>query len=251
MPVAFQPESPQYVYAVIPADRAPDTCATGVDAQPLGTVRHGKLAALVSPAVTERIRPSRANLTAHEEVVGWAHRRGPTMPIRFGTVMPGETAVLRDLLEPGRHQFETLLAEFAGKDEYRIKCRYLPDVAVREVLEASRTIQRLRAQAGRGASPAAQVRLGELVFAGLERLRHRDGAAVMDVLGGHVIAWEPIEDRSDEVALHAAVLVDRSAAERMEQSLERFGRSQRSRLRIELIGPLPLWDFTQAMPGAA
>ena len=251
MPVAYQPETPQYVYAVVAADLVPPIEETGVDGQPLGCVRHGKLAALVSPMIRERIRPSRANLTAHEQVVGRAHRTGPTLPIRFGTVMPGETAVLRDLLEPGRRQFESVLAEFAGKDEYRIKCRYLPDVALGEVVESSRAIQRLRARSAQGIRPAEQIRLGELVFAGLERLRYHDAAAVMDSLAGHVLGWEQIEDKSEDVAFHAAVLVDRSAAKRMEETLERLGLEQKHRLQLELIGPLPLWDFTQAIPGAA
>ena len=251
MPVAFQPESPKYVYAVVPADVAGDVEEAGVDGQPVAMVRHGRLAAIVSPAARERIRPSRANLAAHQNVVGAAHRLGPALPVRFGTVMPGETAVIRDLLEPGRHQFEQFLAEFDGKDEYRVKCSYLPDVALREVVEGSRAIQKLRTQAGPGAHPSKQLRLGELVFAGLERLRHRDAGAVLDSLAPHVVAWEQIEDGSDDVALHAAFVVDRAAVERMEQALERFGQAQKERLHVELIGPLPLWDFSQATPGAA
>lgn len=251
MPVAFQPESPLYVYGVVPADLARRDEERGVDGQPVSFVRHGKLAAVTSPAIRDRIRPSRANLAAHQDVVSRAHRRGPILPVRFGTVMPGETAVVRDLLEPARHDFEAVLADFAGKDGYRIKCCYLEDVALREVVESSRAIQRLRAQAVAGTHPSNQIRLGELVFAGLERLRHRDAVAVMDAVAGHVLAWEEIEDGSQEVALHAAVMVERSAVARMEEALERFGRAQKDRLRVELIGPLPLWDFSQAAPGAA
>lgn len=249
--MAFQPESPQYVYAVVPADLARSVHETGVDEQPVGYVRHGNVAALTSPAVRDRVRPSRANLAAHQHVVGSAHRNGPALPVRFGTVMPGETAVVQDLLEPGRHDFETLLSQLAGKDEYRVKCRYIGDVALREVVEGSRSIQRLRAKAGPNARPAMQMRLGELVFAGLERLRHQDAVAVIDALAPHVLAWDQIEDATEDVALHAALLVDRAAVSRMEQALERFGQAQEHRLQIELIGPLPLWDFSQATQGAA
>jgi len=251
MPVASQPESPQYVYAVIPADLARFVHETGVDEQPVGHVRDGNVAALTSPAVRNRVRPSRANLTAHQHVVSHAHHVGPVLPVRFGTVMPGETAVIRDLLEPGRHDFETLLAQFEGKDEYRIKCSYLEDVALREVVEGSRSIQRLRGRTGPQSSPSNRMRLGELVFAGLERLHHQDAVAVLDTLTPHVLAWEQIEDATEDVALHAALLVDRAAVTRMEQALERFGQAQKHRLQVELIGPLPLWDFSQTTPGAA
>lgn len=252
MPVAFQPEAPLYVYAVVPASPAICVEATGVDGQPVTPVCHGHLAALVSPAIRERVRPSRANLTAHQDIVSRAHQLGPVLPVRFGTVMPGEAAVIRDLLQPGRRDFEMLLADFEGKDEYRVKCRYLPDVALREVVEGSRTIQRLRARAGEGAHQSVQLQLGELVFAGLERLRHRDAAAVLEALGPHTLAWEQIGDAAEEdLALHAALLVDRSAAGRMERALEQLAEAQKHRLQLELIGPLPLWDFSQATPGAA
>lgn len=252
MPVAYQPDGLQYVYAVVPAGsgRPGDE---GVQGGRVGAIRYGPLAALTSPVETERIRPSRANLSAHQQVVGSAHRAGPALPVRFGTVMPGEAAVVGELLEPGRRQFEDMLAHFEGKDGYRVKCRYLADVALREVVEGSRAIQRLRAKvaaAGSAAGQGDQVRLGELVFAGLERLRYRDSENVRGALAPHILAWEPLEDGADEVAVHGAVLVERTAAPGLEEALERLADTESGRMAVELIGPLPLWDFTQAAPGA-
>lgn len=252
--MTFQPESPLYVYAVVTEGMTRTVSAVaseGVDGQPVSFVRHGNLAALTSPTVRDRVRPSRANLTAHQNVVSAAHDLGPVLPVRFGTVMPGEAAVISDLLQPGRHDFETRLSDFEGKDEYRVKCRYLPNVALREVVDGSRSIQKLRARVAAGAHQSVQVQLGELVFAGLERLRHHDAASLIHAVTPHVLAWDEIEDSTEDVALHAALLVDRSAVRRMEQALEHFSEEQKHRLHLELIGPLPLWDFSQATPGAA
>lgn len=242
----------QYVYAVVPAISADPPAEAGIDGGPIGLIRHGSVAALATPVDSDRVRPSRANLNAHQQVVGAAHKRGPVLPVRFGTVMPDAAAVAEELLEPGADRFESMLAEFEGKDEFRVKCRYLPDVALREVVQRSKPVQRLRARmrsAGSGARQAEQVRLGELVMAGLEQIREEDGDAVLNALAPHILAWEPADDKAEDVPFHAAVLVDRPRIGELEQLLERIAAEQQDRMQVELIGPLPLWDFSRVSAG--
>lgn len=244
----------QYIYAVVAAGGSARGDQAGIEGLPVGAVAHGPVAALTSPAPEGRVRPSRANLTAHQKVVSEAHAAGPVLPVRFGTVMPNRAAVVDELLEPRRRHLEELLRQLEDRDEFRVKCRYLPDVALREVVERNRTIRRLRERmtaAGRAPRQGEQIQLGELVMAELERLRRADAAVVMEWLSPHVLAWEPVDDPSDDVPLHAAVMVDRRTVAHLEASLERVAERQRDRMHVELIGPLPLWDFTQLVAGAA
>lgn len=245
-------EALHHIYAIVPADRTARLEASGIEDRPVSAVACGPVAAVTSPAGSQRVRPSRANLSAHQKVVSAAHAVGAVLPVRFGTVMP-RSAVLADLLEPDHARFADMLADLEGKDEFRIKCRYLPDVALREAVEANRSVQRLREKvrsAGRGARHADRIRLGELVFAELERLRHRDGAALMEPVAPHILAWEPIDDPSDDVPLHVAVLVDRRSLPKLEAVLEQAAARQEGRVRVELIGPLPPWDFSHVSAGA-
>ncbi len=242
-----------YVYAVVPAGSAPQVEATGIDGALVGHVRCEAVAALTSSVGGPRVRPARANLLAHQSVVSCAYAAGPVLPVRFGTVMP-ESAVDADLLEADHDRLAAMLADFAGKDEFRIRCRYLTDVPLREIVETNRSVQRLR-QRVRAGGPAAgrstQVRLGELVFAEMEKVKERDAAAVFQRLAPHLLAWEPLEDRSDDTALHAAVLVERGEIAKMEAALEQISREQVQRIQLDLIGPLPPWDFSHVSAGAA
>lgn len=243
-PSDLPPGVPLYVYAVTPA-RASRSARElkGVEDAPLGTVASGGLAVVVSPFRGDRVRPTRANLAAHQQVVEELHRQSPVLPVRFGTVLPGEEAVIAELLGTGAAGLESLLGDLDGKDEYRVKARYLPDVALREVVEGSRAIRDLRGRS-RGSDRAAQMRLGELVMAGLEQLRERDAEEVLERLAPHAAATRLLDTRSEDVVAHLALLAERTRAEALEQALEALIDEQRGRMQLELVGPLPAWDFS-------
>lgn len=239
----------QYVYAVVPSDipaRRLDG-QRGVDGQPLRLVTEGAVAAIVSPTESERVRPTRAALRAHEEVAALAHRSRPVVPVRFGSLFPDTEAVARDLLAANQLELEDLLEAVRGKDEFRIRARYLSQVALRDVVARYPEIQRLRRRIARlsgGAERSAGVQLGEMVMAGLESLREEDAADIMDEVAPLVVASEQLADRSEDTALHAAFLVDRSRIGDLEGAIERVAKRQMERLQLELTGPLPPWDFT-------
>jgi hypothetical protein len=237
----------QYVYAVVPSSH--DRVLTerpGIGHAPVGAVSVGSIAALVSDAPEGRLRPSRANLTSHEEVVCSAHAVMPVLPFRFGTVMPDERAVCDQLLAPNEARFAEALEELTGKDEFRLRARYLPDVALRDVLQRSPRLRKLRDRTAGGGRLAIgdRIQLGELVFAELQRLREWDSSAIMQVLARHVVAWTILSDASDDVALYAACLVHRKSIPNWEAALGSLADSEVRRLRFEVVGPLPAWDFT-------
>lgn len=249
----------QYVYGIVPSSGTGRFEGSGIGDTPVEVMTHGRIGALISPVMGARVRPSRANLMAHQQVVSAAHSSGPVLPVRFGTVMPDRAAVVSELLEPDRQHFETLLSHLDGKDEYRVKCQYLSEIPLREVVARSRSLQRLRQRvqsAGPSARPSDRIALGELVVAELERLREIDSAQMLEALTPHILAWEPLADSpgdpsSPEGPLHAAVLVDRGETARLEAALERTAEAQRGRMSVELTGPLPPWDFTHVTAGAA
>lgn len=245
----------RYVYAIVAAETAAPRDVKGLDGRPLAVIRQGSVSALVSTVDSDRVRPSRANLSAHHDVVASAHGLGPVLPVRFGTVFPDEDAVKVELLGPEQFRLEAMLADFEGTDEFRIRCRYLPDVAVREVVERNPGIRKLRSRAAAAPSSVArqahEMRMGELVMLEMERLREHDADALLSVVGPHILAWEPVESPSDDVPLHAAVLVSRADVSALESSVEKFAVDQKARLQVEMVGPLPPWDFSHVAAGVA
>jgi hypothetical protein len=234
-----------YVYAVVRADTPVGARRlSGLHGADIHEVDHGRLRAVVSPIGDERVRPARAHVLAHQQVVSALHDDGPVLPVRFGTVIPGADEVVDALLEPEGDRFEGLLHFLDGKDEYRLKARYRPDVALQEAAHASPAIQALRKRA-HTSNQGAQIQLGELVVAALRQLRERDEATILGRLAPSVSAIQPLDARSDEVPLHVALLVDCRRMRRLEKVLNEIGRAQEDRLELELIGPLPPWDFSE------
>ncbi|HWE57547.1 MAG TPA: GvpL/GvpF family gas vesicle protein [Acidimicrobiales bacterium] len=242
------------VYAVVPSatDNRRLTSETGIDGCPLELVECGPLAALVSPVQSERLRPTRAALTAHEQVTATAHQIGPCIPVRFGTLFPDRQSVERDLLTAQRSHLDSLIHEVENRDEYRLRARYLANVALTEVVARSREVQRFRRKLNGGPAPqAAQIQLGELVVAGLEALRDEDAEAVMNHISPYMVAGRRLPDRAEDTAVHLALLVDRTRGQDLERAVEQLGGAQRGRLHIDLVGPLAPWDFTLLETGAA
>jgi hypothetical protein len=237
--------APLYVYAIVAARSASAERLQGLDGTDIGFVRHRSTAAAVGPAGANRVRPTRSNLQTHHQVVADLHKRGPVLPMRFGTVMPGQDAVIQNLLEPGSESHAQRLRELRRKDEYRLRARYLPDVALREAVQKNSAIRRLRSrsQAGGRVSQGERLHLGELVFAALERIRETDAAEILDRLAPHLEAIRTLDDPTEEVALSAAVLLDRRHRSAFEDALEEVGQEQTERLRLEITGPLAPWDF--------
>ncbi len=243
-----------YVYAIVPADRFKGALADpGLEAVPVTPVGYGPVAALVSRTAQSRVRPSRANLTAHQRVVDAAHRTSPVLPVRFGTILPDEATVRSELLEPDLDRFAALLERMEDKDEYRLKVSYVEDAVLEEVVRASPPIQRARAELrrrnGRG-SRDGMIVLGEMVRAELERVRETDSSAILEAVQPHVVDYERLAERADAVALHAALLVRRDDSERLEEAVEEMARRQGDRVQVELLGPLPPWDFTEISAAA-
>lgn len=236
-----------YVYAVVGAGSTLRPDVTGIGGAPVTVVRRGRLAAAVSAVSADRIRPTRANVLAHQQLVSSLHEAGPVLPVRFGAVMEDEREVATNLLDPAAADLEERLDWLEGKDEYRLKVRYLPDVALREAVAGNPSIQRLRTRlqkAGGRAGRAEQMQLGELVVAELEQIRGRDALQIADRVAPHATAMQTVDDRSDDVPLHVALLVDRGRMAGLEADLEEISRQQEDRLDLELIGPLPAWDFS-------
>jgi Gas vesicle synthesis protein GvpL/GvpF len=252
-PPANPPNGSLYVYAIVLVPAWVDGL-TGLGDTGLGLVHGASTAAVVGPAGADRIRPTRANLLAHQRVVAELHERGPVLPVRFGTVVPGAEEVLEDLLEPEAARHLASLQALDGKDAYRLKVSYLPDVALQEAVAGSRSIRRLRVRlqgAGGRAAPGDQLELGEMVFAELERNREVLAVELLERLGPFVDAVQTIEDGSDEVALNVALLVARAGSARFDDVLDQIGRKEQDRLHFELVGPLPAWDFAEDDAGGA
>ena len=243
-----------YVYGVVPAGVAlpPGARGIGAPAAEVSLVRHGRLAALVSgvPAA----RAARRDLLAHSRLLDGVAATTPVLPVRFGTVLPGERAVAGELLAPRHDQLAAALAALDGCAQFTVKARYVEEAVLREVLaeepEVARWREVLRDQPG-GGTYYQRIQLGELVAAAVARRREADAATLVGRLARHAtaVAHHPPADGGTGIA-DAAFLVERGAWPALEQEAEGIARRWDGRARLRLLGPLAPYDFAGALDGA-
>ena len=109
-----------YVYAIV--DRAAATLPhslTGINGEPLMLATWQALAAVTSATGEAKIAPRAALLVRHQAVVEVLCQITPTLPVRFGTVLPDVTSVVK-ALEDHNDTFVADLKRIGGKQEIAV-----------------------------------------------------------------------------------------------------------------------------------
>jgi hypothetical protein len=110
----------QYVYAIANAAQPIPDELKGIDMRAVRIVADGEVAAVVSACTRQRIRPERAHLAAHSEVLKKLMIAGTILPMSFGTVADGESRLLQ-MLRRNRKEFVRELDRVRGKVEMGLR----------------------------------------------------------------------------------------------------------------------------------
>jgi hypothetical protein len=109
-----------YIYAIV-AGAEPRTYRTlGLQGKDVYTITDGRVAAVVSGLAGPKIRPERANLTAHQAVLKRLMEETTPLPMAFGTIAASPQAI-RGILIRNRHAFQEQLQRVAGRVEMGLR----------------------------------------------------------------------------------------------------------------------------------
>ena len=236
-----------YVYGVVAASESVEVTppGNGQEQAPVRKVEHEDLAALVTD-VPRGPLVAASKLRAHWRVLEEAASRATVLPVRFGTVLDSDRAVREDFLAPQRERLAALLEALAGKVQLSVKGFYDEERLLREVVEASPAVARLRARVA-GLPEAAgyydRIRLGELVAAEVERRRQRDASLVLERLSPLAVAAHGEQPTTQDGVVNAAFLVERSRIDDFSRVVGRLTEEVSDRIRIRYVGPLPPYSF--------
>jgi hypothetical protein len=240
-----------YVYGIIPEDIEIEEDTTGVGDPPgqVRVVRHGEVAALVSDVDPDQPLGRPADLIAHEELLDSSAADIPVLPLRFGSVVTDDEAVISELLEPHHDDFAAALRDLEGKAEYVVKGRYAENAILREVLaendEAADLSEQIRGT-NADATRDARIRLGEIVNEAISAKRERDTQAVGAALDDLVEASLVHEPTHELDAVYVAVLAENERADDLERELDKLADRWQGRIELRLMGPLAPYDFVGA-----
>jgi hypothetical protein len=229
-----------HVYGLIGAD---DACAL-----PTGVRRivHGDLAAVVSEAEREPVRAAIA-LREHWSILEQVVQETTVLPIRFGTMMVSDDAVVADFLAPAHDGLRAGLDVLAGKVQVTVKGTYVHDALLRGVVARSAAIARLKAEVDalpEAASYAKRIQLGELVSAEVDRQRERDAALVLERLEPLAVASRAESASGLDGAVNVAFLVERDGIDAFGAAAVALADELSDRISLRSIGPLPAYSFT-------
>jgi hypothetical protein len=106
-----------YVYAIVPRDHQLPPGLTGFGERELSTVMSGSLAAVTSRLASRDLQRTTENVLRHGAIVEALQQRGPTLPVRFGTVVADGETLARALAER-RAELTADLARLGDKLEF-------------------------------------------------------------------------------------------------------------------------------------
>lgn len=237
-----------FVYGIVRADRRLPDGLVGLGGAGLRVVTSGQgLGAVVSEiALDDDARRRAADLVAYGRVVDELAQGGPVAPVRFGSVLPDDAAVLDDLLQDDGQYFAELLDSLSGRVQFTLRATYDEQAVLTEVVHGDPEIAALREVTRNlpaGAPHGAQVQLGELVARALEQKREADADMIMDVVKDHVVDAHVRLGSGMEQLLTASLLVEQSHAAVLEEKLDELAEVVHERIRLGLVGPLAPYDF--------
>lgn len=209
------------------------------------TIAHRKVAAIASSIAGSSVRAKRRDLLLHSDVLQDAFAGGPVLPFRFGTVFPGEEALVDELLAPRHDELVDMLDRFDGVGELRLRAAYHDqETVLREIVRTDPAIARLReATQGRTAGDSRLLQLGEAVAAAFAERRRADGEAIVARLSKHaddVQVDEPIEELD---VVRASFLVREKKTSKFDELLESVALTHRHLIGFNCTGPVPPHSF--------
>jgi hypothetical protein len=252
MPAA-SPKPAKYVYGVVRTGGKSRPRTQGIGKKQVRVVDADGLGALTSDVPPGNLEAGREELLAHSRVLERAVEQGTVLPMQFGVVMPDESAVREQLLDPHRGELEAQLEEMEDKFEVNLKGIYDERILLTEVVNDEPEVAKLR-EALQGQSADAshfeRIRLGELIAGAVDEKRARDADQLLDRLAKHAVAVEVGEPVHERMALNASFLIERSSQKDFDAELDRIADEQGGRIRFKYTGPLAPHSFVElAMEG--
>src|SRR3954449_11595719 len=246
-------KSAKYVYGIVRADGKSRSRAKGIGDKQVRVVDADGLGALTSDVPPGYLEAGREELLAHSRVLEGAVEQGTGLPMQFGVVMPDESAVREQLLDPHRGELEAQLDEMEDKFEVNVKAIYDERALLTEVINDEPEVAKLTA-AMQGQPEDAmhfeRIRLRELIAAAVDDKRDRDADEILRRLADHAVAVEVGEPVHERMALNASFLIERPAQKKFDSELDRIADQHCGRLRFKYTGPLaPHSFFFLAMRG--
>lgn len=238
----------KYVYAIIAGPEVPEFKARGIGERgdPVHTIRHRRLAAVVSDSSVVEYETSRRNMMAHTLVLEEVMEAFDLLPVRFGTIAPDAEAVEKRLLVPRYEELTRLLGQMQNRVELGLKVFWYEGAAFEEVVREYEAVRKMRdSLQGRSLEETyyERIRLGEEVEKALTQKRARNEEMILSRIRPHAHKTRTNKIISDRMVINAAFLVDKAKEPDVDAAVRKLDEEFSDRLMFKYVGPVPPYNF--------
>jgi hypothetical protein len=237
----------KYVYCIAETEHPLDLGLVGIGEgeNPVYTVHHGGLAAVVSDTPLRLHDPTRENLLAHELVNEAVMREHTVIPMSFGTIFRTDADVV-ELLRSTGTAFHEVLITIRGKVELGLKVVWDRDKVMAVLEEQDQAVRGLRDEIANTTTDStyfARVQLGRLVQNSLEAQANELVSSIYGTLRPLSVATRANKVIGDNMILNAAFLVERTKEGEFDSAVEELSGRYADLLSFKYTGPWPPYNF--------
>jgi hypothetical protein len=213
---------------------------------PVRTIVHRDLAAVVSDVPGLRIDLRRENLLDHQRVLEEVLRRSDVLPFSFGTVATSDEEVREVLLRDGAEALREQLEYVRGCIELEVKVFWERERLFAEIAQENDEVRALRDRIllmPDETDSVDKITLGQLTEAEIEQKSTWESDGVLDVLDPIAVEGLVSANLSDTMLLNAAFLVERAREAEFDDAVGALAEAHAGRLIFNYVGPLPPYSF--------
>jgi hypothetical protein len=241
-----------YVYGIALAapfqDGHPPLRVPGIGGagEPVRTIEHGDLVAVVSHVPGLQIDISRSNLLDHQRVLEEVLSRSDVLPLSFGTVAESDDEVREMLLRDGYQALHEQLEYTRGCVELEVKVFWEQERLFAEIVEDNDEVRELRdtiALLPDDSATMEKITLGQLIESEMEARSGWEADRLLEALEAHAVDAIVSPNLKDTMLLNAAFLVERAREEEFDDAVAALAAEHAGRLVFNYVGPLPPYSF--------
>lgn len=238
-----------YLYGITLAEWEAPEFAVGVAGTEVEQIVDGPLAAVVGrlSVGTGRIRPQRANLAAHHQVIRRLAERQPVLPVAFGTLAESEER-LRDILRRNRVVLEGRLRRLEGTVEMTLKVFWETANIFELFVATHQELEQMRNRLfrpGRVPTVDEKLQVGRLFESLVQESRQRHTERVTEAMTPYCLEVRALDCREERLIMKLACLIRKDRQRAWEESVERAAQGFDNHYCFEYSGPWAPYNFAE------
>lgn len=240
-------EGGRYVYGIVQTKTPLSFGKIGIGGagEPVYTVNHLDIAAVVSKTPVAIFDPTRENALAHEHVIETVMKNYTIIPMSFGTVFRTDDDI-RQVLKSIYPSLKDVLNQMAGKIEFGLKVNWDRDQIIEELKQHDEELRRFHQEIVRKQLQStyfARMQLGRMIDKSLAERSTQYVREIYETLRGCCVASRDNQPIGDKMIMNAAFLVDRARESEFDAMVNKIARKYGKRLKFKYTGPWPPYNF--------